>query len=413
MGFVPVVVCLYAGRFFQDVEEEKAFARRRDPMAYLREWRGQHYRQVLAELDLRQRSEGQIARLGQEERRGPYTLSAAFRIDGTELATATGTVAYRWHTGTGTLLETAGDATRRRAEDPSRYGFGFDEVVYLEPGRRLAGLTGSEPYHVWIFGEAAPLRIPLGEARLGNLHSRGNQLAMVRELEYGVVLDVATGQTIRLPHNEINVIGFAANGAVVTASRTEIRFWRGANLARTVAWAGDYNPAGFSDEGDLLLMVSGRQVEVWDTATGRKKFDLHHGEEARGVCAAGGRIVTGSRDGRVSVWSAETGTLVRAVDAHPNPVQAIFCGPGQFLSVGDDRTDARLWDLAGRPSLNPVPPPLRYEHNWLVRQGAAADLPGKMPAVAAWFVAAADETFLAGVVLLAVWLGLTYWALRR
>ncbi|WP_338043371.1 hypothetical protein [Nonomuraea lactucae] len=81
--------------------------------------------------------------------------------------------------------------------------------------------------------------------------------------------------------------------------------------------------------------------------------DPHGGGEVYRVALApiGGIVAAGNRDGTVTIWNADTRTLVRHLtdDAHdgqhPNSVQSLTISPDATLIAARGVTDVRIWNL--------------------------------------------------------------------
>lgn len=102
-------------------------------------------------------------------------------------------------------------------------------------------------------------------------------------------------------------------------------------------------------------------------------------------------MVTGTADGRVFLWDATSGRTTRQFRAGTTKIDLLACSPTRLLTVAFDRTDARIWDMSGRPQTGPVITPAAPRIDWITRIGADLDLPGRMP----WLVdlaAQSDDT---------------------
>jgi WD40 repeat protein len=119
----------------------------------------------------------------------------------------------------------------------------------------------------------------------------------------------------------------------------------------------EYSAAvAFSSDGKLLAGVNGtggpgaraggRTFRVWDAASG---VELRSGQATGMRCVAflkgDKQVVTGSDDGKLRVWSVDTGMVVREWSAHPKEVRAVAVIPdiGLVVSAGEDGT-VRVWD---------------------------------------------------------------------
>ena len=244
-------------------------------------------------------------------------------------------------------MATYGAPRRRDAVDANKWVFGFLESAWYDGGRAVVAMT-SGPHSLWFFAQAErPPQLLEGDGYEA-MTALDGRVAFIKNLEHGVVLDVASGKMITLPHEEINTIALMPDGGTVTASRVSVQWWQGAGRGRRIPIAASYNPLGFSNDARWALVLAQRAVELWSTQTG-SRLDLAHDVEATAVCATGGTVVTGTEDGHVHLWNAADGSLLRRFRASTSRIDMLACASERLLTVSYNRTDARVWDLAGRP----------------------------------------------------------------
>ena len=388
-GLPPLLALIFCPGYLLRIQDELLWRNHRDPIAYIKESPGAWYRvKALEELDRQQRSFGLIGRLQDDPQRlatrfraVPAAVAVAWSGDTSELVTADGTQVYRWRATDAKLLGKFGERRRHQASDPKRFGFGFNEVALLDGGQRTIAMT-SGPHSLWRFPSTQSGGEPLllegdGYEALTALEGRA---AMIRTLQYGLLLDTAGNRFIKLPHDEVVSIGFAQNGDIVTASAKEIKWWRGEQLAKALPLSAANHPSGLSANADLMFAPGGKDVQVWDTASGAKRFELTHKGNPLTACSAGEIIATGTEDGFVHLWSTGAGQAIRSFRAHPDAVTRIYCSTNRLLSVSTDRGDPRLWDPSGKsqsklPEDNEEVEPQRL----IVRVGADLNLTNRFP----------------------------------
>ena len=94
---------------------------------------------------------------------------------------------------------------------------------------------------------------------------------------------------------------------------------------------------------------------MWDVAGGKEILTLkgHTSTVGRSAFTPDGkRIVSGSMDGTLKVWDAQTG---REILSFQGPAEGVFCRPhpdGKRIVTNSDTRNLQVWDLEdGRPTL--------------------------------------------------------------
>jgi WD40 repeat protein len=236
-------------------------------------------------------------------------LDAAFSPDGLQVAAAVSGAASR----------------QERSDVTAAYG-------------RAAQQPGQVLLWDWRAGQLRhePLPMP-SEPRMLDYSPDGRQLAVIGAMGELVVIDPATGKTLRQwqahpPH--LDNSGYNNNGAV--------RF-------------------GPDNRSLLTFGTHTNSVRVWDALTGRFRYELKHHDMCRDVqFSPNGRLVaTAGHDSRVCVWELATGEQIASLP-HPDwAYAALFSPDGEHLLTACRDGMARLWDWrAGRL----VCPPFEHEH---------------------------------------------------
>ena len=97
------------------------------------------------------------------------------------------------------------------------------------------------------------------------------------------------------------------------------------------------------------LFVGSSDFKVYDVDTTAEKPQAvalaGHQSYVTGLASAGNHVVSGSYDGRLIWWNAETRAQVRAVDAHAKWIRNVVASPDGMLiaSVADDMR-CRVWE---------------------------------------------------------------------
>jgi hypothetical protein len=417
---VPVLVAMFGAEYLTDVEDEIAWRERSSPFHYIERGQGGRYLpQAQEELEREQRQIGLITRLFRDSGR-VQILQASFFRDEDELVAASNVAIGRWNTltgqRTGLILPPSGATAAERKE----WGTGIAEAVITQSGGRVTALTLSGGKALWSFdGITLSDRLRLEGDSYERLVSSGSTVAVIRNRQEVLWIDLASRRITPLPHAEVGWADFAPDGDLVTFSRREIMRWRDAQLRHTLRLPDDVANAGpmpgaLSADGQMLLIPVGASLEVWDAATASRRFAVRHEFGRGGFCASSNWIATGGEDGRVQLWSARSGAPGRSFRAHATGVQSLLCSETRLLSIGDSGWDARLWDLSGSLNPEPVEPlPNQREHPAWVKLGADARLPERFPALADLLWSSGEQLKLAGLGGLMFWCCAVYWWFRR
>jgi WD40 repeat protein len=236
--------------------------------------------------------------------------------------------------------------------------------------------------------------------------------------------ETATGKPIEpfLGHTSpVSSVSFSTDGRTVATSSwlgdPVVRFWdpQTGRLLRSLVTpnGGGVSAVAFSPDGKTLAVCdsSGEKVRILDVGTARERHALA-GHAARCTCMAfspdGQRVAsgddfynrTGNYEGRLCIWDAKAGKLVRQIQGIPGAIQRVLftsdgrhvlaaangvhvyevdtgrlvCEPfqagsrvrglalspdGRLLATADDRPSCRLWELATRRQI-----PLRVPNGW-------------------------------------------------
>lgn len=106
----------------------------------------------------------------------------------------------------------------------------------------------------------------------------------------------------------------------------------------------------YTSNGSRLLVnhLQHRQLELWDTVSGKKvqSFFSHDPMESA-IIAAGGKNILSGHDKSVKLWDAISGKEIRSFEEQLVPLHsAAFSPDGRHLLVGYEDLKPRLWDMA-------------------------------------------------------------------
>jgi WD40 repeat protein len=332
----------------------------------------------------------------------------AFSPDGTTLVSADWHGAHVWVAATGKHLRRFGDPRGRQFQD-----------IAFSPGGRTVALSMSEgEIDVW---DAATGR-RLSTFRAGRFPSvklspDGKALAVLdhdeKDRQRLRLLDAATGRELQRfagHRDRAHQFVFSPDGKALISAGDDraIRFWdtaTGKEVRRLdtgepvlrVAVAPDGKAlasvsATKSEHGNATMWLQGKEVVLWDLATGKETHRLRgHGQngvsalafspDGRSLVSSDWRsthwwdVATGREDARrrwrvgrvntlafsadsrllalggsdnvVRLWDVTTGKEALPAAGHRSPVRAAAVSPdGRLLATGDGDGGIRLWDAA-------------------------------------------------------------------
>lgn len=310
----------------------------------------------------------------------PPVHAAVLAPGGARVVTTDGTRFFDWRLPQPGLVALHGPHSAAAASAPRETGWGFGRVAFTGRGEEVVALATRGRTALWWLGEGArapwPVDGPEAEGVDGLVAHQGTVVlwnsfgAGLRWLRPGAA------QSQGLPHEEVAVATFTADGTLVSASRTLLRRWRDGRQVSEQPLALAYNPLALADDGaHVMALHDERTLAVVDTreptaspgamsSTSAKPSTplaprlLPHDQAVSAVCACEGLVVTGTTDGVLRVWQAtvsagegEVPRPLREWAAYPGRVALLACRGQRLVSVGSSgwaQDHALLWDLLGQ-----------------------------------------------------------------
>ncbi len=240
-------------------------------------------------------------------------------------------------------------------------------LAFKPDGRRLATAGADNRVHVWdlVTGkELLALVGPTAPVDRVIYSPDGARLATIDRSGEARLWDAASGQTLFtlkvFDENRIQLsnsigIAFSPNGSsLATAGGNFIKIWDTQTGQATLvlplnddklAYAVAFSPDGKR----LVVSFRGGSVNVLDTATGQKLFELTgHTGSVRHIAYSldGTRIATASVDGTTRLWDAATGVEQLALTGHTGQVTGLaFSSDGARLATGSRDGTVRVYAL--------------------------------------------------------------------
>jgi WD40 repeat protein len=241
-------------------------------------------------------------------------------------------------------------------------GAGRERDVFASPARQLrlatispdgssAALATLNTVRLWdaASGQERQLPIPLTQVSMLLFSPNGKTLAIAEQraqLPRSVIhfWDVAAGrEQVAIAVADIQALAFAADGQTLAIGQAngEVLRWGVANGKDQGALVGTFpgRPTNLlaAPEGPALAAWDHKNLRVWDTTTGRERFNVAGGAwTARSMAFSrdGQKLAATTGDGHVLVWNASGSKLLDW--KAPGPILSLgFSGDGRRLATGN------------------------------------------------------------------------------
>ncbi len=302
--------------------------------------------------------------VGQRLQHAGWVRAGQFSPDGERLATASADGTARiWKAATGEPLS-----------PPLQHDKAVGDVQFSPDGNWLATASFDQTVRLWDAANGAARSRPLehgGTVRSIQFSADGRRLLSAAEDKTVRIWDVRTGQLLMEPIRHAAQVWsarFSSDGQrVVTASSDRTcGVWDvrpGAVLPAELPPPGEVRQARWSPDGRRLIARNRRPCLFTRSVDWALVANLwgDRDSDVAEFSPDGRWIVTGSQDGVVRIWDAQSGEGLRRVRHRGTVVSACFSQEGRrLLTASADRT-AVVWDSqSGLPLLTlPHPVPLR------------------------------------------------------
>jgi WD40 repeat protein/DNA-binding SARP family transcriptional activator len=284
----------------------------------------------------------------------PAPLGAvAYDRDGTRLATAgSDGVARVWDVESGRELFSLLGHT----------GPGVIDVAFTRDGRRLFSSGLDDTTRLWDVGVAGAREWLTVASATGifagvAFSPDGASFAAPAEPAGVTVWDAATGDvvaTLGTDTVKLTTVAFSPDGRALAAASDlapEPLVWDVATGELRATLEGHPQPprtVAFSPDGATLVTGSvDGSVRLWDADTGEGRAVLRPGDAVHSVAFSrdGRRVIAGEGSGEVTVWDARTLARQRTLEGHAAAVAGLAVGPGARLVTASEDGTARVWDL--------------------------------------------------------------------
>ena len=294
-------------------------------------------------------------------------LHVCFNLDGTRIASCSRDAVQVWDVATREGLFTFGDFKRDECSSHRDDGDRMSSVTFSPDGAFI--LTGSAYGKVKLWdGSTGSLNFTFeGHSRNGNSVCFSPDGARIASSGYTVCVSDLLSKSLIITldgHGDtVYSVCFNFDGSKIASGSMDrkVRIWETATWTLTTTFEThryfqtDCLLALFfcPKKDDLIVSASeDGDVCLWDSATGSctKPSCLRGlGSDADSICFSpdGAHMLSGSKDGSISVWDAVTWTHVATLEGHTGGVQSVCVSPdGTLIASGSDDHTVRIWDAA-------------------------------------------------------------------
>lgn len=272
--------------------------------------------------------------------------------DGATLASAGGNLVSIWDT-----------ATARR----SQLLLGHEQEVYkvaLSADGKLA-VTGSADQTAILWNVATGKAVQRFVAHDDSVNSVGlaRDGALVLTCSSGdgtaILWDAKTGKRLRTfqgkikpddRSNRFSAAGLSPDGRylVTGAFDSTVTLWDAATGARRLEFddhhSQEINDIVFSRDGKRVVTVSWANVNVWDTATGKRLFNVRRFSGFTTAALRGDLLLAGDQEKTVHVWNLATGKAMSTFRGHSDSLWAMaLSSDGAFVWSASGDGTLRYW----------------------------------------------------------------------
>ncbi|MBL9135344.1 MAG: WD40 repeat domain-containing protein [Verrucomicrobiales bacterium] len=221
----------------------------------------------------------------------------------------------------------------------------------------LAATCNDGSVYLWNLEQSAPVKVVAGEANVFSSGVRGDFLVAVANLDSVIrIRQLPSGDTLRefVGHTTSThaAVAFSPDGRFVLSGGTEAatRLWdrNTGGLVRTFTGS----PAGtmaatFSTDGSRILTTVGLPnpgARLWKTETGEIERDFRwtgSWPSSAAISKDGTRVAAGAQDGRIRLFDAGTGALVRTMVGEGWMTRLAFSPTAPLLASGEGGLEYR------------------------------------------------------------------------
>ena len=229
-----------------------------------------------------------------------------------------------------------------------------DNLTFSRDGRMLAA-AGAETTNVYDVKTGKQLAALDVEANHASFSPDGKLLAAATKKSPLLFETIGWTQTAKLDGHKgkVTFVEFLATGALATCAGKEVRVW---NVATGTSAAfdhkGDTNHLCTSADGRYVVSAGyKRHARVWDVAARKQAAELSGHEQevwAAAISRDGGLAVTGSGEGAVRIWRLPAGELrheFRGNEDDEADGSPVALSPDAKLAAAN-MTTVRVWDTA-------------------------------------------------------------------